>query len=334
MAHLDTSEATPEAAPGPERIPPCSSSFRQAGVQPGEQKTWGAIAITVIAMGVEIAAGLAYGSMALLADGVHMAGHAAALGIAAFAYVYARKCADDRSYSFGVGKINALGGYTSAVILGVFAFGMVWESGHRLLDPKPIRYELALGVAVFGLLVNLAAAWMLRDAPAHLHGHSHGPEGSDGPDQHAHDHDHNLRAAYMHVLADALTSVLAIFALLAGLAFGASWLDPVMGLVGAVVVSIWALGLLKQTSAVLLDREAEEPVRGAIQSALEGRQGDVADSAVADLHVWRIGPQLFAVEAVIESAAGLTPDAYRQRIPDGLPVAHATIEVRAHSGAS
>jgi len=273
----------------------------------GERKTRLAVVLTLSAMVVEIAAGLAFGSMALLADGLHMAAHAAALGIAAFAYSYARARARDRSFVFGVGKVNALGGYTSAVLLVAFAAAMGWESVERLVQPTPINYDMALGVAVFGLIVNVVSARILH----------HGREPGAG-------HDHNLRAAYVHVLADALTSVLAIAALSAGRLWGAAWLDPIMGLVGAAVVTVWAAGLLRETSGVLLDKSAPSETRRRLAEVIE----QDADSRVVDLKVWRIGPRDLAVEAVIEAGGAQTADVYRARIPSDLPVTRATFEIR------
>ncbi|MEL7027635.1 MAG: CDF family Co(II)/Ni(II) efflux transporter DmeF [Pseudomonadota bacterium] len=279
----------------------------------GERKTRIAVALTLAAMTIEIGAGLAFGSMALLADGLHMAGHAAALGVALFAYVYARRRADDKSFNFGVGKVNALGGYTSAVLLAIFALAMAWESGARFLNPIPINYDMALAVAVFGLTVNIASALILHDD------HHHSADGEP--------HDHNLHAAYMHVLADALTSVLAIVALLAGKLWGAAWLDPMMGIVGAVVVTVWAYGLIKRTSALLLDREPAGALCEDVRQALE-RSASLRDSDAREVRLWRIGPHAFALEAVMETSHPIGPEEYRRRLPKGLPIETATIEVR------
>ena len=216
-------------------------SFGQDKKRSGETRTVIVILITATMMGVEIAAGLAFGSMALLADGLHMASHAAALSISAFAYYFARKRAHDRSFSFGTGKVNSLGGYTGAILLVLFALLMVSESIHRLIEPVAISFNQAIGVAIVGLVVNGVSVFILGHDDHHHHGHDHGEVGHD----HHHDghhHDHNLRAAYLHVLADTLTSLLAIVALLAAKYYGWIWMDPVMGIVGAILITKWSMG--------------------------------------------------------------------------------------------
>jgi len=282
--------------------------FGQEIVRPGERRTLIVIVLTATMMVIEIAAGIAYGSMALLADGLHMASHAAALGITALAYRYARQHADDPRFSFGTGKVNALGGYTGALLLAIFAIGMVWESVNRLANPIPIAFDQALLVAVVGLLVNGVSVVILNV------GHDNGRHG----------HDHNLRSAYLHVLTDALTSVLAIAALLAGKLGGLTWMDPLMGVIGAALVSRWSWGLLRQTSTVLLDHQAPATLRTGIRVAIESS----GDDTVTDLHVWEIGPGVYAAEIVITSRRPTTPAAYRARIPAHLGVGHVTIEVR------
>ncbi|UCG73058.1 MAG: CDF family Co(II)/Ni(II) efflux transporter DmeF, partial [Chromatiales bacterium] len=211
--------------------------FDQDRKRSGEKRTLIVVMMTAVMMVIEIAAGLAYGSMALLADGLHMASHTAALGIALVAYIVSRRLAADHRFAFGVGKINSLAGFASAVLLLGFAVAMVTESVDRLINPLAIAFDQALIVAVVGLIVNGVSAWILMSTP-HDHGHGHAHE----------HHDHNLRAAYLHVLADALTSVLAIVALLAGKYFGAGWLDPMMGIVGACLVARWSLGLIRESS--------------------------------------------------------------------------------------
>jgi cation diffusion facilitator family transporter len=254
--------------------------------------------------------------MALLADGLHMGSHTAALGLAAFAYVYARRHAADKRYSFGTGKVNALAGFTGAVVLMGFALLMAVESIDRFLNPVAILFNQAIAVAVVGLIVNGVSVFILgghHGGTEHEHGHGH-----------AHHHeDHNLRSAYLHVLADALTSLLAIFALLGGKLLGASWLDPVMGVVGALLVARWSLGLIKQSAWVLLDHQAPEHVRQAVVNAMEG----TGDDKVADLHVWSIGPGLYAAEVSLVSDNPLTPDDYKALLPDNLGLAHVTVEV-------
>ena len=296
-----------------------SHVFGQDQQRAGEIRTLFVVGLTATMMVIEIVTGLLYGSMALLADGLHMASHAIALGIAVFAYVISRRSATDRSYSFGVGKINSLAGFASAVLLMGFALLMVTESTDRLINPLPISFDQALIVAVIGLIVNGASAWILMSTPhEHDHGHSHGHGHG-----HGHQHDHNLRAAYLHVLADALTSILAIVALLAGKFYGAAWLDPVMGFVGAALVTRWSYGLIKDSSRVLLDKEASADMAIELRQSIEGDSSD----RIADLHLWSIGHGIFAAEVVIVSDDPATPDHYKSLIPDHLNVVHATIEI-------
>lgn len=299
-------------------------TFGQDRVRPGERRTFIVIALTGVTMVVEIGAGIAFGSMALLADGLHMASHAAALTISAAAYVYARRHAADDRFSFGTGKVNALGGYTGAVLLAVFALIMAGESIDRLLHPIPIAFNQAILVAIVGLVVNAASVVILGGSE---------DEGSDGHDHGHHhdhgDHDHNLRSAYLHVLADALTSVLAIGALLTGKFLGWAWMDPVMGVVGAGLVARWSWGLVRDTSGILLDRQAPHAVRQTVIDAIE--QGEERDR-VTDLHVWSIGPSLYAGELVIVSSLPRAPANYR-RAAVAAGLAHVTIEVHHVPGA-
>jgi cation diffusion facilitator family transporter len=287
--------------------------FDQDQQRAGERRTLLIVIITAIMMVVEIAAGLIYGSMALLADGLHMGSHAAALGIAVFAYVISRRMAADRRFSFGVGKINSLAGFASAVMLLGLALVMVIESTDRLINPLTIAFDQALIVAVVGLIVNGVSAWVLVSTP-HEHGHSHG---------HDHHHDHNLRAAYLHVLADALTSLLAIAALLAGKYMGAMWLDPVMGIVGAILVARWSYGLIRDTSKVLLDRQVEDDHVAGLRESIEAQSND----RVADLHVWSIGHGIYAAEIAVVSDDPKSPDQYKSLIPTNLKIVHVTVEV-------
>ena len=278
--------------------------------QENERNTLRVVQLTLGMMVVEIAAGWLYGSMALLADGWHMGTHAAALGITLFAYRYARGHQQDRRYSFGTGKLQVLGGYTSAVVLVLVAMLMIGESIHRLVAPQAIRYDEAIGVAVVGLVVNLVSAFLLKGH--HHHGHHHG-----------HHHDHNLRAAYLHVLTDALTSVLAIVALLFGKTAGWGWMDPMMGLVGAAVIIRWTYGLLSETTSILLDN-AEYPDK--VEELRTTIEGD-GDSTVVDLHLWRIEADQYAVICALVTHEPQEPEYYKERIREVLAGAHVTVEV-------
>lgn len=311
-------------------------SFGQDQRRPGERKTQLVIAITATMMIVEIAAGVLFGSMALLADGLHMASHAVALGINAYAYAYARRHARDASYSFGTGKVNTLGGFTGAVLLAVFALLMASESVQRLVVPVPIAFDQAILVAVLGLVVNGVSMLILGQHHHHDHDHDHDHDEADDAhdhhdhaDAHGHDshaeHDHNLVSAYLHVLADALTSLLAIVALLAAKYFGLTWMDPLMGIVGAVLVARWSLGLLRATSAVLLDRSAAPDVCAAVREGIERVDGN----RVVDLHVWCIGLNLHCVLLTVVSPVPRPPEHYKGLLPPGLHIVHATVEVHA-----
>jgi len=276
----------------------------------GERRTRWVVALTLAMMVVEIVAGMGFGSMALLADGWHMGTHAAALGVAVFAYAYARKHAADPNYSFGTGKVGSLGGFASAVGLAVVALVILGESVSRLQAPVIIRFDEAIGVAVIGLVVNLASAFLLREDHHHT-------------GEHAHHHDHNLRGAYLHVMADALTSILAIIALVAGRQFGWTWMDPMMGIVGSIVIARWSYGLLGETSRVLLDAEVAPERQGQIRQAIESD----ADNRVVDLHLWRVGPKHLAAVVSVVCHEPREPEHYKAlltRFPD---LAHITIEV-------
>jgi cation diffusion facilitator family transporter len=259
--------------------------------------------------------------MALLADGWHMGTHAAALGITAFAYVYARRHADNPVYTFGTGKVGVLGGYTSAVVLGVVALMMLWESSRRLLSPVPIRFNEAILVACLGLVVNLLSAYLLMGSR-----HGQGER-----DEHGHNHndhqDHNIRAAYLHVIADALTSVLAIIALTTGRFLGWVWMDPIMGIVGALIISRWSYGLLRDSSKVLLDGEARAGITASIQETLESE----GDNRVSDLHVWRVGAHDFAAIITLLTHDPRPPDHYKSLLSSYPELSHVTVEVHGYS---
>lgn len=290
-----------------------------------ERNTWRVIVLTSVMMVVEIVAGTMLGSMALLADGWHMASHVSALGISAFAYAYARRHAGNARYSFGTWKVGVLGGFSSAVVLGVIAALIAWESLGRLAQPLAIDFDDAILVACIGLAVNLLSAWML-DVP-HEHGDDHGrarDHGSEnGAPQRAMHHDHNLRAAYMHVVADALTSVFAIAALLTGKYLGWVWMDPLMGVVGACIIARWSWGLVRDTSRVLLDGDVEPEIADKLRSRIERH----ADNRIVDLHLWRVGPQQLSVIISLVTHDPLPPEHYKQLLEGVVDLSHVTVEV-------
>ncbi len=285
-----------------------------------ERNTRRVIALSAVMMAVEILAGWRFHSMALLADGWHMGTHVAAFLIAAFAYAMARRHRGNRNFAFGTGKIDVLGGYTSAVILGIVALLMAAESVVRLFEPVPIHYREAIGIGLVGLCVNVASALMLKHGHGHAHGHGH---------HHAHDHGHahgedlNMKAAYVHVIADAVTSILAITALFAGKFLGWSWMDPVMGIVGSAVVAQWSWGLLRDTSAILLDRTPETDLKQEIRKAVEADEG----TKVTDLHVWQIGVGQFSATVSILAREPRTPEHYRRILSEHEELRHVTIEI-------
>jgi cation diffusion facilitator family transporter len=293
--------------------------FGQDRPRAGESRTRLVIAITAVMMALEIGAGIAYGSMALLADGLHMASHASALAISALAYYYTRRHAHDARFNFGTGKINSLAAFASATLLAAFSLIMTWQSAARLLAPVKIEFNQAILVAVLGLTVNGVCLLILKSR-----GHSHDDEHEHAHEDHGHaeESDHNLWSAYLHVLADALTSVLAIGALLAGKRFGMTWMDPAMGVLGAALVIRWAWQLLRASSHVLLDMQAPETMRRAICEAIERR----GDARVTDLHVWSVGPGIYAAEIGVVASEPVSADEYRKLLPEALGVVHVTIE--------
>ncbi|WP_322965493.1 CDF family Co(II)/Ni(II) efflux transporter DmeF [Sphingomonas fuzhouensis] len=291
-------------------------------------------------MVAEIVAGYLTGSMALLADGFHMATHVGALGIAAIAYSYAKRHVANPRYSWGTGKVGELAGFGSAMVLGLVSLGIAYESLVRLTDPHPVAFSDAILVAVLGLVVNIVSAWLLGHGPGHSHGHGHdhghghghGHSHGHHHDTHDHDHDHqhdryggdtNMRAAYIHVLADALTSVMAILALVAGRYLGWVWLDPAVGLLGAVVIANWSVGLMRQASTVLLD-VADPKLAVKVRERVEG-PGDIR---IHDFHIWRIGPTAHAVILSVEGIdATLTTKAVHERLDDMPMIGHVTVEI-------
>jgi cation diffusion facilitator family transporter len=316
-----------------------------------QRRTLWAVILTAGMMVAEIAGGWLFNSMALLADGWHMSSHALALGLSVLAYMAARRLKDDTRFAFGTWKIEVLGGYTSAVLLVLVAALMFYQSIERLFAPTPIRYDEAIPVAALGLAVNLLCAWLLKDGHAHHHGHSdspghddkhhyhgnddaHGRDGTHAPhghvDGHAkghahrHHHDLNLRAAYLHVVADAATSVLAILALCGGRFWGFNWLDPVMGIVGATLVSVWAFGLLRDAGRALLDAEMDAPVVKEIKDVISECP---IKADICDLHVWRVGKGKYACILSLVTTKPVTPDYFKQQLTVHEELVHVTIEV-------
>lgn len=292
------------------------------GNDAGERGTRLVMWITAAMMAVEIVAGWFSNSMALLADGLHMSSHAVAIGLSAFAYAAARRHARDPRYAFGTWKIEVLGGFASAIfLLGVVAL-MLYGSVERLFRPEPIHYPEAMAIAVLGLLVNLGCALILGNAH---HGHDH--HHAHGHDHGHHHHDLNLKSAYLHVIADAATSVAAIAALAGGWWLGWAWLDPVMGIVGAVVVAVWARSLIAETSKVLLDREMDHPVVDEIREVIAERGAD-GETLIADLHVWRVGRATYACAlSLVTHDTALTPRQVRDWLAVHEEVVHSTIEI-------
>ena len=285
--------------------------------QKGEKRTLYVLILTVTTMVVEIAAGTMFGSMALLADGWHMGTHAAAFCITLFAYRYAKQNAHNDRFSFGTGKVSVLGGFTSAIALGIVALMMMVESIHRLFNPESIQFNEAIMVAVIGLVVNLASMLLLQDH--HHHGHDH--HDHHGHD-HEHHHDHNLTAAYFHVLADTLTSLLAIVALIVGKFYGWIWLDAMMGIVGAVVIGKWTLGLMKQTAPVLLDESINKSYRDEITETL------APYAEIVDLHIWKVSGHHYSAAIALKNHSDKTLDEFKQLLSKFDKIHHLTLEVQ------
>ncbi|HTI67263.1 MAG TPA: CDF family Co(II)/Ni(II) efflux transporter DmeF [Caulobacteraceae bacterium] len=311
-----------------------SGGFLGAQHARNERRTWIVVGVTAAMMVGEIAGGAIYGSMALLADGWHMSTHAAAMTVAALAYRYAWVHANDPRFAFGTGKVGELAGFASAVVLGVIALIIGVESFARLLSPQPIHFSQATAIAVLGLGVNLVSAWLLHQGDHHDHGHAAHDHAAADQDDHDHEperdalhpashhHDNNLRAAYQHVLADALTSVLAIAGLLAGRYLGWVWMDPVIGVVGALVIAQWSWGLMRSAGASLLDMSASSTLANAVRERLES-----ASDTVSDLHLWRLGPGHQGLIVSLVSTAPLSPEAYKARLTNLPGLSHVTVEV-------
>ena len=281
-----------------------------------EWRTTIVVGLTVIMMLAEIVGGAWYGSLAVVADGWHMSTHAAAIGISVLAYRFARKHAHDARFTFGTGKVGELAGFASAIVLAMVALGIGFQSFLRLAAPVKIDFEQAIFIAVVGLAVNLVCAWLLFDKDHH---DRHGHEDHHG---HGHAHDSNLRSAYMHVLADAMTSVLAIAALLAAKFYGWVWMDPAVGIIGAMVIASWSYALIRSSTLVLLDEMPNPKLAGRLRKQLE-----TGGDRVADLHLWRLGPDHTGLIVSIVSEDPRDPDVYRSRIADIEGLSHVTIEV-------
>ncbi len=319
--------------------------FGQDKIRSGERRTLIVIIITALMMVAEIASGMAFGSMALFADGIHMGSHMVGLGISFLAYIYARRHAHSQQFSFGTGKVNALAGYSSAIFLVIIALYMGYESIHRIINPVSIEYNQAIVVAVIGLVVNGASMFILGEK-GHTHEHAgeheyahensglnlekehelehdHGHDHDLAEHTHARGADHNLKAAYLHVLTDAMTSVLAIIALLGAKYFKLNWMDPLMGVIGAILVIRWSMGLIQGTIKVLLDHQIPAAIQKRIITILESYK----DTKVSDLHIWSIGPGIYSSEIGVVTKYPDSPDIYKALIPEDTGVVHVTVEV-------
>lgn len=296
-----------------------------------ERRALWVVWLTAVMMAVEIAAGALFGSMALLADGFHMATHAGALTISLLAYAFARRHTNDARFTFGTGKIGDLAGFTSAVILAVISVLIGLESAKRLVAPVSIHFDDAIAVACLGLVVNLVSAWLLQGEHDHPgHSHDHDAHHNEEHAHHAHGHhDHNLRSAYLHVIADALTSLLAIVALLAGRFYGWVWMDPLMGVVGSLVIARWSWSLMRDTAKVLVDVVPDSRVATAVRERLE-----INGDRVSDLHLWRVGPGHAAAVVTLISDHPEAPNIYKERLVDVHGLSHITVEVQPCLGAA
>jgi cation diffusion facilitator family transporter len=316
------------------QISPHSHVFLGDDHERAERRTWAVIILCTAMMIAEIVGGALFGSLALIADGLHMSTHAGALLLAALAYTFARKYAADPNFTFGTGKFGDLAGYSSAIVLAMIALLIGYEAVLRFLNPVPIAFNQAIPIAALGLLVNIASAWLLAGGPHHDHGHSHGHSHDHGHEHEDHDHDHdhaherhhrdnNMRAAVIHVAADAAVSVLVIVGLLLARAFGWLWMDPLAGFIGALVIASWSVGLLRDTGAILLDRTPDPGMAERVRATVES-EGD----RVTDLHLWRLGPGHLGAIVSIATSAQRDPAHYRQRLAHFPDLSHVTVEVQ------
>jgi len=308
-------------------LPPHDHLFLGRDHQTAERRTWAVIALCTVMMIAEIIGGALFGSLALIADGLHMSTHAGALLLAALAYTYARKYANDRSFSFGTGKFGDLAGYSSAIVLAMIALLIGYEAVSRMLSPVPISFNEAIPIAVLGLAVNVASAWLLYGGTHHDHGHDH-PHDHAHAHTHGHDHaahhrDNNMRAAVVHVMADAAVSVLVIVGLVLARAFGWLWMDPLAGLIGALVIANWAVGLLRDTGGILLDRTPDPRMAEQVRDMIEA-EGD----QVTDLHLWRLGPGHLGAIVSIATTGNREAAHYRRRLAGFADLSHVTVEVQ------
>jgi cation diffusion facilitator family transporter len=325
------------------QISPHSHVFLGQDHERAERRTWAVIILCTVMMIAEIVGGALFGSLALIADGLHMSTHAGALLLAALAYTFARKYAADPNFTFGTGKFGDLAGYSSAIVLAMIALLIAYEAVSRFLDPVPISFNEAIPIAALGLLVNIASAWLLAGGHHHGHGHSHDHGHSQ---DHSHDHDHghehghehddehdhgddahhrdnNMRAAVVHVMADAAVSVLVIVGLLLARTFGWLWMDPLAGLIGALVIASWSVALIRDTGAILLDRTPDPGMAAKVRATIES-EGD----RVTDLHLWRLGPGHLGAIVSIVTSAPREPTHYRQRLASFPDLSHVTVEVQ------
>jgi cation diffusion facilitator family transporter len=300
-----------------------SHVFLGEGHDKNERRTWTVIALCAAMMVAEIVGGLLFGSIALVADGLHMSTHASALLLAALAYRYARRHADDPRFSFGTGKLGDLAGFSSAIVLLMIALLIGYEAVARLMAPVPISFNEAIPIAVLGLIVNIVSALLLSGGGGHDHGHSHA---HDHADAHVHGtahRDNNMRAAVIHVLADAVVSVLVIAGLLLARTFGWLFMDPLAGLVGAAVIASWSYGLIRDTGAILLDMNPDRGMADRVRATIE-RDGD----RLEDLHLWRLGPGHLGAILSVVTTKPRDAGHYRRLLRHFRNLSHVTVEVQ------